>query len=166
MLSLCSSFISHRLIPLTAELPEHSHKTNTPTLLLLKNNKALSSAWNLFFFLLKLLYFFCTLSIYTVCHVFFIFPSFRSWRVPSLFWASWSRRQETSVKPQSPAGRSINGDKRSLNSLFFDRNSTLDSALLTQFILHSGLIVIYLIDFCRFFIPINVFLNTCMTRSF
>lgn len=93
---------------------------------------------------------------HSIYNVIYLFSAYRSWRAPSLFWASWSRRQETSAKPQSPGGRSTNGSKRSLNS-HFDHSAALDSAL-NKFRLHAGLFVIYLI-YCKFLILINVFIT-------
>lgn len=93
---------------------------------------------------------------HSIYNVIYLFSAYRSWRAPSLSWASWSRRQETSAKPQSPGGRSTNGSKRSLNS-HFDHSAALDSAL-NKFRLHAGLFVIYLI-YCKFLILINVFIT-------
>lgn len=87
---------------------------HTPKLLLLKNNKTVSSTWTLNYFYSTHHTISCASSLHALKYLYVFRRSYRSWRVPSLFWAFWSRRQEISAKPQSHGGRSTNGSERSL----------------------------------------------------
>lgn len=66
----------------------------------------------------------------------------RSWRVPSLCWASWSRRRETWAEPRSLDGKTTEGLRRFLNCTW----------------LHFGLlcIVMYLIQYVYWIVLLHI----------